>query len=397
MTICLLILIYLLNILYIKQKRLYRSSFVIHFFFISIIFMGPAIYYELGFTSYANSFKDQDLLTFERYGVFVFSACLIFLFFLKHSKITSFKQFFRNYHSGRNNQIIFAYFLFWFGIVLLYLLVYINHLPVIKFITTGNLPERFDQSDSVKLFYTFSSIFMVFIPSGYFFIIQYLKTNFQKLLLLLLVAFILTSGGHKGLVAFFIIFALIFSGYKFNFKYIFIASIALISLLFVYTLTKGRKLNKETIVYLLESPPRRFFVTQGSAFITRVSMDRRGLYKGDVYQYRVIKSETYQEIYPDDNKKGAAPTIFLGDLHVRYGYIFTALSYILFLVICFPLIKFVDSMSERKLFVWWNVFVFFFLLGFAELSFNSSLRIFLVFFNFIFLILTPKLKLKKHE
>lgn len=388
-----LLLTYLLNIYYLKKKRLFKSSFFIHFFFASIIFIGPAIYYELGFTTYAHSFEWEDVITFEKYGTIVFMCTLVYLYFLAHTKKTIFNNYFIKYRV-RNSSLTFAYFVFWFGLVLAYLLFYYKHIPVINFILTGHLPERLDQSDSVKLFYTFSSFFMVFIPSGYFFFIQYLKTNLSKFLLLLLVVFILTSGGHKGLVTFFIIFALLFSGYKFNFKKLLISFFALIGLLAIYTVTKGRDFNKETFYYLLESPPRRFFVTQGSAFITRISMERREMYKGNVHDYQLIKRETFQAIYPGLNEKGAAPTMFLGDLHVRYGPIVTILCYLLFLVFLFPFIKGTDNMKSRHLFLWWNLFIFFFMTGMAEFSSTSILRMGLAFFNFIAILLIPQLSLK---
>lgn len=385
--------LYIINLIYLKKKKLFKSSFAMHFFFISLIFIGPAVYYELGLTSYSNSFEAEDLITFEKYGVFVFLTCLLFMYLLVHVKKSFLDDLFKS-HKGQNKNVTFIYFLFWYVLVGLYILFYIKDLPVVKFISTGSLPERFDQSDNVKLFYTFSSIFMVFIPSGYFFFIRYLKTNVSKLLLLLLVVFILSSGGHKGLAAYFVIFALLFSGFRFNLKYIAVLSFSFFGLLVVYTLTKGKEFNKETLVYLLESPPRRFFVTQGSAFITRISMDRRYKYVGDVYEYRVIKSETYQEIYPGQNEKGAAPTIFLGDIHVRYGPLFTAISYILFLIFCFPLIKGIDGMSERRLYIWWSLFILFYVLGTAELSYYNSIRIFLVLLNIFLLIAISNMKLK---
>ena len=385
--------IYLLNVFYIKRKKLYKSSFFIHFFFISIIFIGPPVYYELGFTTYAHSFEWEDVITFEKYGIAVFCCSLIFLYLLAHRRKSIFNGLFTQY-VNKNSSLTLIYFIFWFGVVLSYLLFYFNHFPVVKFILTGSLPERLDQSESVKLFYTFSSFFMVFIPSGYFFFIRFLKTNLSKFLLLLLVVFILTSGGHKGLVTFFIIFALLFSGYKFNLKKLLISFFALIGLLSIYTVTKGREFNKETFYYLLESPPRRFFVTQGSAFITRISMDRRDLYVGNVHEYQLIKRETFQSIYPGLNEKGAAPTMFLGDLHVRYGYIVTMLCYVLYLAFLFPFIKGTDNMKERYLYLWWNLFIFFFMTGMAEFSSTSILRMGLAFFNFIVLLIIPHLRLK---
>ena len=386
-----LIFIYFLNVFYIRKKGLQKSSFMLHFFFITIIFLGPSIYYKLGFTAYSHSFQAQDLVYFEFYGVSVFTFSLIFLFYLARKKKSLFNSYFLNYGS-RNKSITLIYFLFWYGIVLLYLLVYIQHIPIVNLILTGNLPERLDQSDSVKLFYTFSSFFMVFIPSGYFFFVRHLKKPWYKLFFLLLVVFILTSGGHKGIVTFFVFFAILFSGFKFNLKYIVIGTIGLASLLAVYTVSKGRSFNKETFFYLLESPPRRFFVTQGSGFIARISMDRRNLYKGNVYEYQVIKKETFQAIYANVNEKGAAPTMFLGDLHVRYGYVLTMLSYGLFLILAFPLIKGLDNMEDKKLYIWWNLFMVFFLLGMAELSHTSILRVALALFNFIALLLLPRLK-----
>ena len=384
--------IYVLNLIVILKRRLYRSAFIMHFFFTSIIFIGPTIYYELGFTTYAHSFEPHDLLLFEWYAVFVFLSTL-FYWLLIDSKIKiPFNRFFAR-HSNRNLNLTAIYFLFWYAVVLLYIAFYARELPIFKFLFTGTLPDRLDQSDAVQFFYTFSSFFMVFIPSGYFFFIRFLKGNIKKFLLLLLVVFILTSGGHKGLVAFFIIFALFFSGYKFNFKYIMVAFIALIGLLGIYTVTKGKTLNKETLLYLMESPPRRFFVTQGSAFITRISMDRRDLYLGDVHEYQLIKRETFQAIYPNTNDRGAAPTMFIGDMHVRYGMVLTCMGYLAFLIFTFPFIKGVDAMPDRKLHIWWSLFIYFFLLGVAEISYTSSLRMFLALFNLIFLITVPYLKI----
>lgn len=392
----LLLFVYLLNLIYIYKKRLYKSTFIIHFFFISLIFIGPAVYYELGLTTYSHSFEWEDVIYFEIYGISVFICSLLFAYFIAHTKKAIFNRYFVNY-TARNINLTFLYFVFWYGLVLLYLLIYFNHIPIVRFILTGNLPERLDQSESVKLFYTFSSFFMVFIPSGYFFFVRFLKTNLTKFGLLLLVIFILISGGHKGLVTFFVIFALFFSGYRFNFKYILIGTFALAGLLTIYVLSKGRDFSKETFLYLLESPPRRFFVTQGSAFITRISMDRRDLYIGDVHEYQLIKRETFQAIYPGVNEKGAAPTIFLGDLHVRYGYVFTMISYIVFLIFIFPFIKGLDNMKERRLYLWWNIFVFFLLLGNAELSYTSSLRVLLALGNLMLLIMIPALRIKNDK
>lgn len=392
----LLLFIYSLNLLYIYKKRLYKSSFIIHFFFISLIFIGPAIYYELGGLTYSNSFEWEDVITFEFYGISVFICSLLFAYFLTHTRKSFFNRYFVNY-GIRNQNLTFLYFLFWYLLVLSYLLFYYNHIPIFRFILTGSLPERLDQSEEVKLFYTFSSFFMVFIPSGYFFFVRYLKTNLAKFGLLLLVVFILTSGGHKGLVTFFAIFAIFFSGFKLNLKYMVIGVFTLAGLLTIYVLSKGRDFNKETFLYLLESPPRRFFVTQGSAFITRISMDRKNLYVGNVHDYQLIKRETFQVIYPGVNEKGAAPTIFLGDLHVRYGYTLTILSYLLFLMFIFPFVKGLDNMKDRKLYIWWNLFVFFLLLGNAELSYTSALRCVLALGNLIIILIIPALTISKDE
>jgi len=358
--------------------------------------MGPTVYYELGGLSYSNSFEWVDLITFEKYGIYVFSCTLIYLVIFVKVKKSIFNNYFVNYEDY-NNKLVFIYFGFWYLIVFLYLLFYFNYLPVVQFILSGSLPTRLDQSEKVKLFYTFSSFFMVFIPSGYFYFIRYLKTNFSKFMLLLIVAFILISGGHKGLVTYFIIFALFFSGYKFNLKKMIITFFALIGLLSVYTLTKGKEFNKETLLYLLESPPRRFFVTQGSGFIARIYMDRKNLYIGNVNEYQLIKKQTFQHIYPGVRETGAAPTIFLGDLHVKYGHYLTALSYILFLVLIFPFIKGTDNMKIRRLYLWWNLFILFYLLGTAEISWSSFLRVMLALGNFIIILLIPAFRLKMDE
>ena len=396
MSFFLLISLYLLNLYTVISKTLYKSSYIIHFFFISLIFMGPAVYYEMGLTTYSNSFEWEDVITFEWYGVSVFVCSLLYLYFLKGTKWSILNNYFKN-HSNRNSKLVSVYFIFWFVLVLLYLTFYYDKIPVIRFLMSGYLPDRLDQSDEVKLFYTFSSFFMVFIPSGYFYFIRFMKTNISRFGLLMLVVFILTSGGHKGLVTYFAIFAIFFSGFKFNLKYILIGVFALSGLLAIYVLTKGREFNKETFVYLLESPPRRFFVTQGSAFITRISMERRNAFDGNVFDYQLIKRESFQEIYPGINEKGAAPTIFLGDLHVRYGYAYTMLCYIMFLCFSFPFIKGLDNMKERKLYIWWNIFVFFLLLGTAELSYTSAMRCFLALANLLILVFIPFLTYKKND
>ena len=76
---------------------------------------------------------------------------------------------------------------------------------------------------------------------------------------------------------------------------------------------------------------------------------------------------------------------------------FTIISYILFLIIVFPIIKGTDNMPDRRLYLWWNLFILFFLLGMAEISYSSSLRILLALFNFIAILTIPYLKLNTIE
>lgn len=345
-----------------KPSVLYSLSLV-------TIFYTPSIYFYFGGTAY-RFFDDQSLVLFFYVGgMFLFLYGVLMLFIRAYFFPSGSVKF-------NSNLFVKIYFLFFVGIICVYYAIYFKSMPLMYFLISGEMIDRPDLTGSIPRFYTVSSLVMVYLGSTYFYYFESIKRKWLHVLINLSMCFIYVMAGHKGFVVYYCLFLWIFV-FKLavDLKIFFI----FFALLFVYMLTKGiTHVDADVLAYMMDSPFRRFFVTQGTGFIHRLDLLEFG---GVLEHARGIKFAVFQKMYnvPFD---GSAPTFYTGDLIVKYGYVY---SYLIFILISSFLLLFCQCVyrlsCNKRLFLFWNFYVVTFLISMAEISFSSSVRVLLVFVN----------------
>lgn len=267
--------------------------------------------------------------------------------------------------------------------VFLYVWFFADGFPLIQLITQGQLIDRPDTTGSVPHYYSVSTYLCFVVPGFYFYLKDKIKSDFLRLSLLLLAILLTILDGGKGVVVFFFIFIWLFQEHaQINLKLLLMGSVSLV----IYLLLKGRwVLNAETFEYLLTSPLRRFFVTQGACFINRIEM----IYSGFLFDMSSVKSDVYRFMYGEWG--GTAPTYFLGDLIVRYGYFSAFLLHGIVLCFVFVFSVLVDAVEEERLFVQWNFSIILLLIGYAQIDLPSIARVVAIFATVV-IVLFPKVK-----
>lgn len=362
---------FLFMIKYRQLKTIYASYFVM----LLVIFYGPLLYYKLGYNGYKWVLSSKAINIFQIIGIVVFFLNIIFLIVKTGRKNYLLLKFFTQIKTreNRNKNILTLYFLLVFFFVILYLLIYFKHFPVISLFLTGKLSARLDITGSIPLYITVSSVFMTILPSAFLYLNYRNISTWLKIILFLITLLALISGGNKGIISFFLLFFVYYSArknriLKFAFLFIF--------LIFIYALTKGiTEINKETIAYLLEAPFRRMFATQGVGFIARIQLMLDNAI--DYESTFLIKQQVYSLIYSEPLGSGSHPTYFLGNLIVQYGYIIAFFFYLLYLVIIINLIKTVDHLfsGKKDLYIIWNIFVIIYLFSMSDISLANLIRI----------------------
>ena len=366
-----------------------NKTYPIYFLFVLLIFYTPSIYYFFGGTSY-RVFNDDTYSHYMNYSSLIIWINSIFLI-IKNS--TSVKPVKNAFLTRLKNEQINIYVVAYFGVILLLILGYIGlyfqEFPLISFLLNGVLLDRPDTSGAIPHFYTLSTIMLFIVPSIYIYLFNHIKYKITHVIILCFVALILTISGHKGMITFFFIFYWYFVlERKINLKFIIIIGV----LFTVYAATKGiSNLNYETAEYMMTSPFRRFFVTQGACMISRFHMMDIGYVLNAVDP---IKNQVCEVMHGGVQEAGgcSAPTFFIGDILLRYGYVVATIVYIASVALIFWVIKNVDVLYPDNLFVKWNLFCIFFLTGMVEISEHSIFRILLIIIHIYLTCLLASLK-----
>ncbi|UWZ97354.1 hypothetical protein [Vibrio splendidus] len=276
--------------------------------------------------------------------------------------------------------------------VVFYYLYFAKQMPLLHFILSGDLIERPDVTGSIPFFYTVSTLVWIVIPSIYFINFDKVKGRANHFIINALIVFMLIASGNKGSVVYYFLFCWF---YILNFKVGFKVGLMFIFLIFVYLITKGiSEFNADTFSYVLESPFRRFFVTQGACFITRFDMVIDG-YEVELANARGIKFDVFQKMYNTTDIVGSCPTFFTGDLVVEFGVIASLIFFCsICLFVCF-LSSFSISDLSTRLCIYWSVFSVLFLISLAEISINSALRATVALVNFFALFYLSKIKFSR--
>ena len=380
---------YLLSIY--KNNEL-RSPVMILVLFTGIIFYLPIVYYAVGFDVYMSSFSWRSLVLFTWVSVgAVLIQWLVYLlvsgyrrniFSLEIQRVVRLRN--------RHSFFVLLYLALTVGVIIGYLFIFRDKLPLYALLFADGLIERPDKVGGVPLFYTFSSFYMVLVPAAYLYLYPRMNSTVIKVAGILFVATVLVAGGHKGLVAFFCIFLWFFA---------FRAKVSLpivgmfLLLLFVYGLTKGKKtIDQEVMGTITESALRRFAVTQGLGFIVRLDMMNKGELDLDGDQ---LKVQVFQKVYRLE--RGTCPTIFVANIIPYAGYFVAAVVYALYCFLMLLLLKSLAFHGENDMFLLWNIFIIAFLTGMTDFSFYMFLRCALAVLNIFIVAFLQRLRFKPSE
>ncbi len=341
---------------------------------ILIIFYTPNLYFFFGGTAYG--FFDEKSL--DEY--ILYSSIVMLLYGLVYMVTYGCKISLSNYQLFFKESVLVK--LYFFTIVstsLIYYAYFFSHFPTVHFLLEGELIERPDLTGEIPFFFTVSTIAFVVLPSAYFFYFSRFS-KYQHFAINVVIIFVFIAGGNKGLVVFYFLFLWLYTlGAKLDFR---ILILFLISM-GIYLLTKGvTEINAEVMEYLMSSPFRRFFVTQGSCFLFRLDMISDG------YSYlqadpRGIKFDVFARMY-NTEVVGSCPTFVTGDILVKHGY---AVSLLLFIIISFVILS-LSKISfhlrcNKKLFLYWNIYFIIYLVVMSGLGSSNIFRITFVICNFI--------------
>ena len=356
-------------IFYFKEQN---KTYPLYALFILLIFYTPSIYYFLGGTSY-RLFDDSTFISYMNYSSLIIGVNAFFLIIKNSTIIKPIKNdFLVRLKNGSVNLYLLSYFSIILLITLGYISYYFKDFPLISFLLTGILMDRPDTTGSIPHFYTISTIMLFIIPSIYIYFLNKIKSNTLHVIILALIGCFLAISGHKGMITFFAIFYWYYVlQHKINFKFIIIICV----LLLVYSATKGiNNFSLETLEYLMNSPTRRFFVTQGACMITRFHMVDINYVLNNI---EPIKNQVCNVMHQSEINAAScsAPTFFIGDIIIKHGFVVATIVYILSAAIIFWIIKIIDINYNNNLFIKWNLFCFLYLIGMAEVDIYGVLRV----------------------
>ncbi len=377
----------------------YKSVYFLYFFLNLTIFYGPLLYYKVGFDVYSNTFSEESLNEYS-----LLSLSMVVINIIVYSIVFKLKKylllFFFNtiqYSQILNKKLVGQFYWGVIIVTLFYLVIFYKYFPLAVLFDSGVIGIRPDTSGEIPLYITFAAFSMILVPTAFFYISNHINNRLIKSLLLIFTILCLSAGGNKGIVSFFLIFYSIFQLkgdglIKWNslMKY----SILFSMLMLIYGVLKGiTSLDKESIVYLMESPFRRLFVAQGSGYIARIEMMNNDLF----HEGLIMKKEVYSHIYSGSYGAGASPTHFTGDILVRYGYGIMIPIYLLFSIVFTRLLVTIDLINDNKnsnnVFLLWVFFYAAFLFCNAELSLATGIRIFFIMINFVVLKFASRVQL----
>lgn len=376
----------LLFIFFILITKEHKKSMVILYIGLFWTFVTPFYFFLFGGTTY-KVFSDNSLNIYSIYSSIILIITILGIFFKQKLKNKLKKNLPIKKH---NNKLVKVYFSTIVFITIGYICIYFNHFPIIHFFISGVLLDRADTSGHIPHFKSFTLFAYMLFPSIYFYYYNQLKEKvYLNFLIISIVSFILVIGGHKGVIVFFFLFCWIYIySYKINLKIVFI----FLFLLFVYIISKGiSEVNADLFSYIMTSPLRRFFVTQGTGFIVRIDM----LETNYILTFsEVIKQEVFHIIY-NASYLGSHPTFFLGDILFKYGYFTSIIIYIFVLIFIILVSFYIENYYKNNLFIYWNWYNLLLLLCLAEVSWINFLTYIMLICNIIIVLFLKEIKIEK--
>lgn len=365
------LLVFILSALLIFTKERAKVGFLFSILVI-LIFYTPNLYFFLGGESYRH-FDEESL------GAYIdYSNVVMFLYILTYISVYAFKSNIKTYEINfRSTFFVKLYFYPVFVFVVMYYLYFSSKFPVVNLLLYGELLERPDLTGSIPFFFMMSTIAFVVMPSMYFYYFS-IFNKFQHALINAAMVVMFVMAGHKGVVVFYFLFLWL---YVFNAKVDLKIAFLFVLSLMIYMLTKGiTELNADVVEYLMSSPFRRMFVTQGACFLHRLDMLAEG------YSYmqadpRGIKFDVFSHMY-NTNVVGSCPTFVTGDLMVKYGFASSLVFFVLISSIILSISKSAFYVrTNKRLLLYWTIYFCIYIIVMSGIETSNQIRISFALFN----------------
>lgn len=364
-------------------KKDYKRITFLYSFSLITIFYTPSLYFFLGGEVY-RFFSDDSLIDFFYVGMITVSIYLFLSFIIDSLHIKKQILF------VKDNLFIKIYFISFLIPILLYYTIYFKQFPLVQLMLTGEVIDRPGMTGAIPHFFTVSIIVSILIPSIYFFYFNKISSTYKHLFINIIILFLFIASGNKGFVVYYFIFIwiYIFKG-KMDIRILLMFILSLV----IYAISKGLlEVNSELFSYLMNSPFRRFFVSQGTCFIHRIDMLNEGFDFINNSNPRGLKFDVFEHMY-NTNITGSAPTFYTGDFLVKYGHFFSFLIFIFISSILLYSSKLLYTMDTNiKLFIYWNIYSILFFIVMAEINFTNFIRMFVGIFNIYIVIYLNKIK-----
>lgn len=355
------------------KNKLYKSSVAILYLFVFNTFVSPVVYYDLLNGKSYITFSDSD---FNKY---ISIGCIYLVFIICINSIMRNHKMCRIFSPWGNIRIANSKIVIkWMGIGILvacfgYVLVFRDRYPLLQQLFHHNmmaLLDRPDVSGNIPFYFTMSTIICSFFPMFYFFYKE--RRNKEKDLLYTaawygIIVFIMLVGGNKGIIVYFAFFIWIYI-WRMRIDWRIVSAGVLLLYIYEVTIYGSVKIFDGQLLEGLVSPLRRFFVTQGAMFINRIPLIESGIDLSDQY----ISAYVYTRVY--GGAGGSAPTYFIGDLMIRYGYVIGMIIGMMVTFIIFLISKSLDSNKEMSLYKYWAQFYMIYLIGNASISSSFLIR-----------------------
>lgn len=352
---------------------LHRKSMAIFYLLILTELYTPACYYMAGITSYL------------KFGLKAFQLYMLMgtLSFLGYSLILICVQrlrFERKYlvltHcdiSAKRMAMLWLFVMCVIGMVVIYLVHFRDNFPFYQAVFRNfKMEDRPDTSGAIPHWFTLSAFIVVALPTFYLYYHQ--KRNFHKitnLALICLLSLAMVLGGNKGFVVYWFIFLWVYL-WKMRIDGRVVAA-ALIAIIFT-SIIMGGSLTNISISYLKSTAEYgfgRFFLTQGAMLVNRFEMVLQDYSFNDTR----LSEQVFPFVYGEEG--GSAPTYYLGDLLIQFGFVGGFLLHLL----VFMVLAIIGQYLDRQEFSEYKTYLFFcvqYFLGMAEISMPFLYRLLLI-------------------
>lgn len=333
-------------------------------------FITPMIYYSfLNGTAY-KAFDSESYDIYMYIGVMYITALLLFTEIVNRTNMIKYQLSLpMQIKNVRVKNLLSTYATSMLCVICIWIFAVYSKLPIFGRLLGSYSYVRPDTSGAIAHYITLQILMMIVAPILILYYLElYQRKIWQYLCFLFVIPFLFVAGGNVGLIAYFYIFLW---GFKWNYKVDIKLFCSIIGLFFLYYFMKyeNQQINMDVLWWLLESPFRRFFVTQAAMLINRIGMLKAGI----VFQDNKIPETVFEYVYGQPG--GSAPTIFLGDFIVWIGYPMGLLSAVIVMIILLYCGKCIDAnSSENDLYKKWAYFLMLVILGGTSITIANCLR-----------------------